>query len=87
MKCRSPILTAWGESGFGAATVHTNVRAGYTEGMPECRDLYQEPVASRLTMGKNQIMDAILKGENANEAGLAWLKGQSGHRHAPGLTA
>ena len=58
-------LDGMGDSGFGAATVHTNVRAGFTT---ECPNL-----SFSLTM-ENQIMDAILKGEDPNAAGLAWLK-------------
>jgi len=65
-------LDGMGESGFGAATVHTNVRAGYTEECPNVGTFIKN-LSFSLTM-ENQIMDAILKGEDANEAGLAWLK-------------
>ena len=32
-------LDGMGDSGFGAATVHTNVRKGYSR-MPECRQIH-----------------------------------------------
>lgn len=65
-------LDGMGDSGFGAATVHTNVRAGFTSECPNVGTLVKNLEFS-LTM-ENQIMDAILKGEDANEAALAWLK-------------
>jgi glycine betaine/proline transport system substrate-binding protein len=65
-------LDGMGDSGFGAATVHTNVRAGFTSECPNVGTLVKNLKFS-LTM-ENQIMDAILKGEDANEAALAWLK-------------
>ena len=36
-------LDGMGDSGFGAATVLTNVRAGYTERLPECRQAAHQP--------------------------------------------
>ena len=65
-------LDGMGDSGFGAATVHTNVRAGYTTECPNAGTLITN-LSFSLSM-ENQIMDAILKGEDANAAGLAWLK-------------
>jgi glycine betaine/proline transport system substrate-binding protein len=65
-------LDGMGDSGFGAATVHTNVRTGFTSECPNVGTLVKNLKFS-LTM-ENQIMDAILKGEDANEAALAWLK-------------
>jgi len=65
-------LDGMGDSGFGAATVHTNVRAGYTT---ECPNVGK--FISNLKFGlpmENQIMDAILKGTDAGEAATAWLK-------------
>jgi glycine betaine/proline transport system substrate-binding protein len=65
-------LDGMGDSGFGAATVHTNVRAGYTSECPNVGKLISNLEFS-LSM-ENQIMDAILKGEDANEAAMEWLK-------------
>jgi len=65
-------LDGMGDSGFGAATVHTNVRAGYTADCPNAGKFIQNLKFS-LSM-ENQIMDAILKGEDANEAATTWLK-------------
>lgn len=65
-------LDGMGDSGFGAATVHTNVRTGYTTECPNAGTLIKN-LSFSLSM-ENQIMDAILKGEDANAAGLAWLK-------------
>jgi glycine betaine/proline transport system substrate-binding protein len=65
-------LDGMGSSGFGAATVHTNVRAGYVADCPNVGKFI-----SNLKFGlpmENQIMDAILKGTDANEAATAWLK-------------
>jgi glycine betaine/proline transport system substrate-binding protein len=69
-------LDGMGDSGFGAATVHTNVRAGFIEECPNVGKLVKNLNFS-LSM-ENQIMDAILKGEDANDAGLAWLKANPG---------
>ena len=65
-------LDGMGDSGFGAATVHTNVRAGYTTDCPNVGKFVSNLKFS-LSM-ENQIMDAILKGEDANAAALLWLK-------------
>tara|TARA_R110002012_G_scaffold77282_13_gene195826 strand:+ start:68821 stop:69750 length:930 start_codon:yes stop_codon:yes gene_type:complete len=65
-------LDGMGDSGFGAATVHTNVRAGYTEECPNVGTLIKN-LSFSLSM-ENKIMDDILKGEDANDAALAWLK-------------
>ncbi len=65
-------LDGMGDSGFGAATVHTNVRAGYTEECPNA-GTFVKNLKFSLSM-ENQIMDAILSGEDADEAALAWLK-------------
>jgi len=65
-------LDGMGDSGFGAATVHTNVRAGYTEECPNVGTLVKN-LSFSLSM-ENKIMDDILKGEDANDAALAWLK-------------
>ena len=65
-------LDGMGDSGFGAATVHTNVRAGYTTECPNVGTLIKN-LSFSLSM-ENKIMDDILKGEDANAAALAWLK-------------
>jgi glycine betaine/proline transport system substrate-binding protein len=65
-------LDGMGDSGFGAATVHTNVRAGYVGDCPNVGKFISNLKFS-LSM-ENQIMDAILKGTDANEAATAWLK-------------
>jgi glycine betaine/proline transport system substrate-binding protein len=69
-------LDGMGDSGFGAATVHTNVRAGYTTECPNVGKFLMN-LKFGLPM-ENQIMDAILKGTDANEAALAWLKANPG---------
>jgi glycine betaine/proline transport system substrate-binding protein len=65
-------LDGMGDSGFGAATVHTNVRAGYTQECPNVGKLLTNLKFS-LSM-ENQIMDAILKGTDAGKAAMTWLK-------------
>ena len=65
-------LDGMGDSGFGAATVHTNVRAGYTTECPNAGKFIQN-LTFTLSM-ENQIMDAILKGTDANAAALTWHK-------------
>ena len=58
---------------FGGATVHTNVRQGYTEECPNVGKLLKNMVFS-LQM-ENEIMGAILDGGEAPEAAAtAWLK-------------
>jgi glycine betaine/proline transport system substrate-binding protein len=65
-------LDGMGDTGFGAATVHTNVRAGYVGECPNVGKFISNLKFS-LSM-ENQIMDAILKGTDANEAATTWLK-------------
>ena len=65
-------LDGMGDTGFGAATVHTNVRAGYTSECPNVGKFISNLKFS-LSM-ENQIMDGILKGEDANAAATVWLK-------------
>jgi glycine betaine/proline transport system substrate-binding protein len=65
-------LDGMGDTGFGAATVHTNVRAGYAGECPNVGKFISNLKFS-LSM-ENQIMDAILKGTDANEAATTWLK-------------
>lgn len=69
-------LDGMGDSGFGAATVHTNVRAGFVE---ECPNVGKFLTNLRFSLSmENQIMDAILKGQDANEAAMEWLKANAG---------
>jgi glycine betaine/proline transport system substrate-binding protein len=65
-------LDGMGDSGFGAATVHTNVRAGYTKECPNAGKFVSN-LKFTLSM-ENQIMDAILKGTDPKVAAAAWLK-------------
>jgi glycine betaine/proline transport system substrate-binding protein len=65
-------LDGMGDSGFGAATVHTNVRKGYVSECPNAGKFISNLNFS-LSM-ENQIMDAILKGTDANAAAMEWLK-------------
>jgi glycine betaine/proline transport system substrate-binding protein len=65
-------LDGMGDSGFGAATVYTNVRAGYTTECPNAGKFISN-LKFTLSM-ENQIMDAILKGADAKTAATDWLK-------------
>jgi glycine betaine/proline transport system substrate-binding protein len=65
-------LDGMGSSGFGAATVHTNVRAGYTTECPNVGKFISN-LKFALPM-ENELMDAILKGTDAGEAATTWLK-------------
>jgi len=65
-------LDGMGDSGFGAATVHTNVRAGYAT---ECPNVGKFLANQKFSLSmENEIMDAILKGTDAGEAAETWLK-------------
>ncbi len=65
-------LDGMGDSGFGAATVHTNVRKGY---LTECPNVgkFIANLTFDLSM-ENALMDAILKGGDANTVAKDWLK-------------
>jgi glycine betaine/proline transport system substrate-binding protein len=65
-------LDGMGDSGFGAATVHTNVRKGYVAECPNAGKFISN-LKFNLSM-ENQMMDAILKGTDANAAATEWLK-------------
>ena len=65
-------LEGMGDSGFGAATVHTNVRAGYVKECPNVGKFISN-LKFDLSM-ENQMMDAILKGGDANTVATDWLK-------------
>lgn len=65
-------LDGMGDSGFGAATVHTNVRKGY---LTECPNVgkFVSNLKFDLSM-ENTMMDAILKGGDPNTVAKDWLK-------------
>jgi len=65
-------LGGMGDSGFGAAKVFTNVRAGYTTECPNAGKFIAN-LKFDLAM-ENQIMDKILKGGDAKASALEWLK-------------
>jgi glycine betaine/proline transport system substrate-binding protein len=65
-------LDGMGDSGFGAATVHTNVRKGYLEECPNVGGFIKN-LKFNLDM-EGQMMDAILKGGDANTVAADWLK-------------
>ena len=65
-------LDGMGDSGFGAATVHTNVRKGYLEECPNAGKFIGN-LKFTLSM-ENEMMDEILKGGDANAVATAWLK-------------
>ena len=65
-------LDGMGDSGFGAATVSTNVRKGYTT---ECPNVGKFIANLKFDLAmEGEIMDAILKGGDANTAATDWLK-------------
>ncbi len=65
-------LDGMGHSGFGAATVHTNVRKGY---LTECPNVgaFIKNLHFSLSM-ENEMMDSILKGGDPNTVATDWLK-------------
>jgi glycine betaine/proline transport system substrate-binding protein len=69
-------LDGMGDSGFGAATVHTNVRKGYVTECPNVGTFIKN-LKFDLSM-ENTMMDAILKGGNANDVAKEWLKANPG---------
>lgn len=65
-------LDGMGDSGFGAATVATNVRKGYLAECPNA-GAFIKNLKFDLSM-ENTMMDGILKGGNANDVAKEWLK-------------
>ena len=65
-------LDGMGDSGFGAATVETNVRKGYVTECPNAGKFISN-LKFNLEL-EGTIMDAILKGADANTAATDWLK-------------
>ena len=64
-------LDGMGDSGFGAATVHTNVRKGYTSECPNVGKFIGNLKFS-LSM-ENEMMDKILQGGDPNAVATEWL--------------
>ena len=69
-------LDGMGDSGFGAATVSTNVRKGYLQECPNVGTFIKN-LKFNLDM-EGQMMDVILKGSDANTAATDWLKKNPG---------
>jgi glycine betaine/proline transport system substrate-binding protein len=70
-------LTGMGDSGFGSATVYTNVRAGYANECPNVGKLLSN-MKFTLEM-EGAIMDSILaQGKDAETAATEWLKANPG---------
>ena len=65
-------LDGMGDTGFGAATVSTNVRKGYVAECPNAGKFIGN-LKFNLDM-EGVMMDAILKGSDANTAATDWLK-------------
>ncbi len=66
-------LSGMGDSGFGAATVFTNVRAGYAQECPNVGKLLQNLQFDLALEG--EIMEAILsQGKDAETAAGEWLR-------------
>ncbi|WP_175544440.1 MULTISPECIES: choline ABC transporter substrate-binding protein [unclassified Mesorhizobium] len=65
-------LDGMGDSGFGAATVSTNVRKGYLTECPNAGKFIAN-LKFNLDM-EGEMMDAILKGSDANTVATDWLK-------------
>ena len=65
-------LDGMGDTGFGAATVLTNVRKGYLTECPNAGTFIKN-LKFDLSM-ENTMMDSILKGANANDVAKEWLK-------------
>ena len=65
-------LDGMGSTGFGAATVHTNVRKGY---LTECPNAGAFVKNLKFTLSsENEMMDAILKGGNPDSVAKDWLR-------------
>ena len=65
-------LDGMGDSGFGAATVHTNVRKGYLQECPNA-GAFIKNLKFNLDM-EGEMMKAILDGADANTAATDYLK-------------
>jgi glycine betaine/proline transport system substrate-binding protein len=70
-------LDGMGDSGFGAATVHTNVRAGYLKDCPNAGKLIKN-LKFNLAM-EGAMMDPVLKsGADPKATARDWLKANQG---------
>jgi glycine betaine/proline transport system substrate-binding protein len=69
-------LEGMGDSGFGAATVHTLVRKSYLDECPNA-GTFVKNLKFSLSM-ENEMMDAILKGGDAKAVAIEWLKANPG---------
>ncbi len=65
-------LDGFEADGFGPATIHTLVRKGYAEACPNM-GRFLTNLRFSLQM-EGDVMQAILDGEAAEDAGLAWIK-------------
>jgi glycine betaine/proline transport system substrate-binding protein len=66
-------LDGMGDSGFGAATVHTNVRAGYTTECPNVGKLLTN-LKFNLAMEGAMMAPVLKDGADPKATALAWLK-------------
>jgi glycine betaine/proline transport system substrate-binding protein len=66
-------LDGMGDSGFGAATVHTNVRAGYTAECPNVGKLLSN-LKFNLAMEGAMMAPVLKDGADPKATALAWLK-------------
>jgi glycine betaine/proline transport system substrate-binding protein len=74
-------LTGMGDTGFGSATVYTNVRAGYASECPNVGTLLKN-LKFDLEM-EGTMMDAVLTdGAEASAAALDWVKANPGRLDA-----
>lgn len=71
-KMKITYLAGWEADGFGAAKVHPLTRAGYSAACPNVGRLLAN-LKFTVPM-ESEVMDAILKGKNGDQAGEAWLK-------------
>ena len=65
-------LDGMGDSGFGAATVYTNVRAGYPAECPNAAKLLSNLKFSLAMEG--EMMASVIGGADPKETALTWLK-------------
>ena len=73
-------LDGMGDSGFGAATVHTNVRAGYVERVPERRQVHHQPEVQPVHGKQDHGRDP--EGHRRQRGGDDLAEGQSRRCHA-----
>ena len=72
---------------FGGATVYTNIRKGYVDGVPERRQVPRRTSSSPWPW-RTTIMGTILDdGEDPDDGGGGLAEGQPRRRSTPGSTA